>query len=824
VRELIAALGIPIEERPGYEADDVIGSLSRRCGAEGDLRVVIVTGDSDLLQLVDDNVVVVLPGTQRFGEVRLFDRDAVERRYGFGPEYVPDYKALVGDTSDNIPGVPGIGDKTAKALISKFGDIEQIIARSTEVTPTRARNAIEGNIESARRSKRLATIVRDLDVTLDRDRSAVRNYDREAVIDLFRLLEFRSLVNKLPEPDRERATPKAPEVVRPPSQRTMVCTVDELRHLIERMRATGSYAFDVETDSTDPLAARLVGIAIGVSPHEGYYVPLAHQVSDADQLDVDEVRDLLGPVLADPALAGYAHHGKYDIAVLERHGYAVGNLAFDTMIAAYLLNQSSLRLKDLAFTRLGIEMTEITALIGTGRNQLTMDKVDSALAGEYAAGDVEATYELTELLREEISEHNLDALLREIELPLVPVLVELEEVGIAVDAPYLTAFSEEITRRMGELESEIHAVAGREININSTRQLATLLFEELGLPSGRRTKTGYSVDGDMLETIRDRHPVIDLILEYRQLGKLKSTYVDALPQQVNPETGRVHTSYNQTVAATGRLSSTNPNLQNIPIRTEQGRRVRRAFVADRRPEFRLFEDAVLLAADYSQIELRLLAHLSDEPFLIEAFTSLTDIHRATAAIVYGIEPDQVTPDMRRVAKTVNFGVLYGMQAFGLSRDTGLPRAEAQQFITDYWARLPRVRAYFDNIIAFGVAHGYVQSESGRRRFLPDLTSSNGARRLAAERMAINMPIQGGAADIMKVAMNRLSTELRGTTLKAKVLLQVHDELVLEVDRSDLMEAAALVKATMEGAASLKVPVAVELGYGEIWDDMTDLAV
>ena len=824
VRELIEALGIPIEERPSYEADDVIGSLSRRCSADGEIRVVIVTGDSDLLQLVDENVVVVLPGSQRFGELRLFDRAAVEQRYGFGPEHVPDYKALVGDTSDNIPGVPGIGDKTAKALISRFGDIEQIIAHVDEVTPTRARNAIESNVDAARRSKRLATIVRDLDIAIDRDRSAIGNYDREAVIDLFRLLEFRSLVNRLPEAKRERSEPRPEAVARPPSKRTIVRTDEELHRLISRMRETGRYAVDVETDSTDPLAARLVGIAIGVGPAEGYYIPLAHRADDGDQLTLDEVHALLAPVLADPELEAYAHHGKYDIAVLQRHGYTIGDLAFDTMIAGYLLNHTSLRLKDMAFTRLGIEMTEITALIGTGRNQLTMDKVDSAIAGEYAAGDVEATFELTELLSREITEHNLDYLLREIELPLVPVLIDLENVGIAVDVPFLTAFSAEITQRLGELEAEIHAVGGREFNINSTRQLATVLFEELGLPSGRKTKTGYSVDVDLLETIRDRHPIVEMILEYRQLGKLKSTYVDALPLQVNPETGRVHTSFNQTVAATGRLSSTNPNLQNIPIRTEQGRRVRRAFVADRRPEFRLFEDAVLLAADYSQIELRLLAHLSDEPFLIDAFNSRTDIHRATAAIVYGIDPAEVSGEMRRVAKTVNFGVLYGMQAFGLSRDTGLPRAEAQQFISDYWARLPRVRAYFDEILRFGAAHGYVQSESGRRRFLPDLTSSNGARRLAAERMAINMPIQGGAADIMKIAMNHLALALDQRDLKARVLLQVHDELVLEVDRSDLEETAALVRTTMEGAVTLKVPIAAELGCGPNWDDMTELVI
>jgi len=818
VRQLIDALNIPIERRDGYEADDVIGSLAARHSREAGLRVVIVTGDSDLLQLVDDRVKVVLPGSQRFGELRVFDRAAVEQRYGFGARLVADYKALVGDTSDNIPGVPGIGDKTAKALIAQFGTIEAILEHVAEVTPTRARTALEANVEQARQSKHLATIVRDLDVTLDLERSAVGNYDREAMIALLRELEFRTLVVRLPEARPAEAVAK-PVVVRPASTRRMVRTEADLRHVAARLGEAGTYAIDVETDSTDPLTARLVGIALAVSTSESFYVPLAHGTGDETQLVPAVVHETLDPILRDPENRAYAHHGKYDLQVLRRHGYDLGCLADDTMIEAYLLGESKVGLKDLAFTRLGIEMTEITALIGTGRNQLTMDRVASETAGEYACGDVEATYELVETLRPEIEEQGLAPLLDEIELPLVPVLVEMERTGIAVDVGYLETLSEEITGRLGELEREILALAGREMNINSNRQLATLLFEELKLQSGRRTKTGYSVDSDALETLRDKHPIVELILEYRTLGKLRSTYVDALPLQVNSETGRVHTSYNQTVAATGRLSSTNPNLQNIPIRTELGRRVRRAFVADRRPEYRLFDDPVLLSADYSQIELRLLAHISGEPFLIEAFRKEEDVHRATAAIVYGIAPEDVTRDMRAVAKTVNFGVLYGMQAYGLSRDSGLPRADAQRFIDDYWARLPAVKKYFDETLRFGAAHGYVEAPSGRRRYVPDLLSPNGARRLAAERAAMNMPIQGGAADIMKVAMIRLADALRGGALKARLLLQVHDELVLEVDRADLPATTDLVKRTMEGAAELSVPLGVEVGAGENWEEL-----
>jgi DNA polymerase-1 len=827
VRELINALNVPIFEREGYEADDVIGSLARSCATDG-FDVVIVTGDSDLLQLVDDHVIAVLPGARRFGEFRQFDIPAVVDRYGFGPDLVPDYKALVGDTSDNIPGVPGIGEKTAKALISEFGPIESIIEHVDQITPPRAQKALAAHVEEAKFSKHLATIVRDLEVPFSPEEAKVSSYDRNAVIEIFRELEFRNLIGKLPESDsltdEAPAPPNASEapVEREPSVRTLIKSKDDLEHLATRTRATGEYAVDVETTSTDPMSAELVGIAIAVSPTEGYYIPVGH--SEWVNVTSDDVRDIIGPVLGDPLLKGYTHHGKYDLQVLERHGYEIGNIAFDTMVAAYLLGENSLRLKDLAFTRLGIQMTEIEELIGSGRNQLTMNMVSAEQAAEYASGDVEATFSLVEYFRPEIVVNNQQQLLETIELPLIPVLVRMERTGVAIDTDYLQQLSDEITSRFGQIEQEIYQLVGRTFNINSTRQIATLLFEELKLPAGRRTKTGYSVDSDVLENLRDSHPVVGLVLEYRSLGKLKSTYVDALPLQVNPKTGRVHTNYNQTVAATGRLSSVNPNLQNIPIRTELGRRVREAFVADRRPSSRLFDDAILLAADYSQIELRLMAHMSGEPFLVEAFRAGEDIHRATAALVYGVDPENVTADMRRVAKTVNFGLLYGMQAFGLSRDTGLSRADAQRFIDQYWARLPRVRAFFDETLQFGVTNGYVESMSGRRRSAPDLTSSNGQRRMAAERMSINMPLQGSAADIMKIAMLRLDERIKQEKLPAAMILQVHDELVLEVDARSVEEVGRHIRDVMEHAWQLSVPLEADVSVGNNWNDMSPIDV
>ena len=821
VEELTRTMNLPMETLEGYEADDIIGSLSKRCAHELGLHVLIVTGDSDLLQLADDCVDVVLPGRPRFQDLRFFNRDTVIDRYGFAPEFIPDFKALVGDTSDNIPGVPGVGEKTATALITKWGDVEQIIAHAGEITPPRAQKAISAGIDTLRMSKRLATIVRDLDVHADLAHAAVDNYDRDAMVELFRTLEFRSLVAKLPVAQEDAAVAPMPLEERPPSVRTIVNTVADLDRLVARVRETGSLALDVESTALDPMLADLVGIAIAVSATESFYAPVSHD--GWSKVSPELIRSKLQPILNNPEIKIVTHHGKYDIQVLRTAGYQVGKVDFDTMIAAYLLGENSVGLKDLAFTKLGIQMTEISELIGAGKNQLSMNLVDADTAGDYACGDVEATFALMELFAPLLGENDQEALFHEIEMPLIPVLAEMERTGVAIDEEYLHHLSEEIRTRMGGLEREIHELARRPINIGSNKQLATLLFDEFKLTSGRKTKTGFSVDADVLEGIKGEHPIVEKILEFKSLTKLESTYVSSLPSQVNPRTGRIHTSYNQTIAATGRLSSVNPNLQNIPIRTELGRRVRRAFIADHRPDRELFADAVFVSADYSQIELRLMAHLSGEPFLVDSFKTGADIHRATASLVYGVSQEEVTPDMRRVAKTVNFGLLYGMQAFGLSRDSGLSRADAQKFIDQYWARLPNVKRFFDETINFGVKHGYVETLHKRRRAVSDLTSTNGMRRMSAERVAMNMPVQGTAADIMKIAMLRLAESLNDSGRKAKLLLQVHDELVLEVDRPDVPAVAKIVRDAMEGAQELSVPLLVEIAAGPNWDEMTELS-
>ena len=815
---VLEALNIPIYTKEGFEADDVIGTIARQ-GNDEHMKVLIVTGDSDLLQLVDGEVQIILPGRQRFGDYRVYDRSAVIDRYDFDPERIPEYKALVGDTSDNIPGVPGIGAKTATALIQRYPSLEAMHEHVNEITPTRARNSFGENYEQALAGRTLATIVRDVELDVDLDACLLKDFDRAGVIDLFRELEFRTLVPKLPETQEDEAP--APLQIAEPT-RTVIGSQSQLNDLVNEMASSTAIAFDVETTDTDSMRAELVGIALATSPERSYYIPVNHIDLD-DRIEDIELRKALDPIFSGRKPEIYAHNGKYDALVIEQAGFARPHISFDSMIAAYLLGDSSVGLKQLAFTRLGIEMTEITELIGRGRSQITMDQTKVTDAAEYACGDVEATYLLTEQLKPELEKRDQLDLLDSIELPLVDVLIDMEETGIAVDVEFLEQLSRQLASQIGELEAEIYELAGEEFNINSTRQLGKILFEDLGLPTGRRTKTGFSVSQDVLEGLRESHAIVGAILEYRQLLKLKSTYVDALPSQVNPRTGRVHTSYNQTIAATGRLSSTDPNLQNIPVRTGIGRSVRRAFIADNRPDRRPWEDeAVFLSADYSQIELRLMAHLSQDETLLKAFRDGQDIHSATAADVFGVDLIDVTSDMRRVAKTVNFGIMYGMQAFGLSRDTGMSRSEAQQFIDRYMARLPGVREFLERTKQEAASNGFVQSMFGRRRYLPEITSSNYNVRLGAERMAINMPLQGSAADIMKIAMIRVHQALKDHEFRGRILLQVHDELLFELPRVEVETLAPLVKEIMENVIQLSVPLGVEESVGSNWDQLEPL--
>ncbi|HEY64786.1 MAG TPA: DNA polymerase I [Caldilineae bacterium] len=838
IREILQAFSIPIFEIEGYEADDLLGTLARQ--AEGqEVKTTICSGDRDLFQLIDEYILVrYTPGGPRPKTI-IYDAEAVRRRYHLDPSQLVDLKALIGDKSDNIPGIPGIGEKTATQLLKQYGTLEGIYEHLDEIPRKRVREALIQYRDQAFLSKQLATVITDLPVKLDLEKCHVSDFDRDRVLALFRELEFRSLVSRLPESTRPTTTNSATQLplftvglskgdrATPPGDTVLVVTTREsLDQVIASLREASLFAFDVETTSTDAMRAQLVGLAVAWGKGQAAYIPIGHQPDldgSKDQLPWDMVRDALAPIFADRRQLKVAHNANYDITILRRYGLHVEGVDWDTMIAEWLLNPASrnLGLKSVAFTRLGVTMTEITELIGKGKAQITMDAVPVAEVATYAAADVDVTLRLVELQRPELEEKGLFPLFREVEMPLVPVLVDMEMTGVALDVDLLREMSRELGERLATLQEQIFEWVGYRFNLNSTQQLSDALFGKLALPTAglRKTASGhYSTAAGVLESLRGQHPVIDLILEHRRLEKLRSTYIDALPQMVNPETGRLHTSYNQTGTETGRISSSNPNLQNIPIRTEEGRRIRKAFVAA--PGW------LLLAADYSQVELRILAHVSQDPTMLEAFRRGEDIHASTAAKVYGIPIEAVTPEQRRVAKAVNFGLMYGQSAYGLAQQTGMDQDRAVQFIEAYFKTYPKVKEYLDRTRRQAAEHGYVETLLGRRRYFPELQRPSVSRnvRMAAERAAINAPIQGTAADIIKIAMIRLHRALCERGMRSRMILQVHDELVLECPEEELAEAAALVKEKMENAFQLDAPLKVDLEAGPNWYDLQPVEV
>ena len=813
VRQMVEAFGMPVFELDGYEADDVIGGLSRQAAQQG-IDTVIVTGDADAMQLVSPRVRVFYPKPGgSFSDAVLYDSEKVSEKYGVKPEHIADYKALVGDKSDNIPGVTGIGGKTAVTLINQFGSVDNIYARIDEVTPPKLQERLRQNEDIARQSKKLATIVTELPIELGLDAAGTGNFDRQRVTELFRELEFASLLPRLSEIEK---APEAGVVAvgeqQPQLDYHIVCTQQELDTLIARLEKAGAFAFDTETTGLNTLLAQPVGISISPAAGESYYVPVGHIGLEAiQQLPLEQVIARLKPVFGDEKTAKTAQNGKYDIEIMLGQGVAVKNLAFDTMIAAYLLGEKSLGLKALAFSRLGIEMTPISGLIGSGSKQICMSHVEIERAGDYACADADMTWRLAVMFEKELKEQGFWKLFEEVEMPLLPVLVDMEMNGIALNTELLHKMSRRMGQRLLELESEIYENAGHRFNINSPRQLGPVLFEELKLPSAGKTKSGYSTGAPVLDGLRGVHPIIEPIIEYRMLSKLRSTYVDALPALVNPKTGRLHTSFNQTRTSTGRLSSSDPNLQNIPVRGEQGREIRQAFIAP--------PGCYLLSADYSQIDLRVLAHLSQDAALLETFHRDGDIHTDTAARLLGVDRDRVTPDMRRLAKTVNFGVIYGMSSYGLEQATELSREEAEQFIKSYFEKYPGVKQYLEDTKKKARQTGCVETLLGRRRAIPEINSSNRNLREAAERMAINMPVQGTSADIIKVAMVRLAKDMKELKLKSKLLLQVHDELIFEVPEDELEQMKQLAPEVMSTALELSLPVKVDVKTGENWGQM-----
>jgi DNA polymerase-1 len=835
IRQVVEALDMPIFEAEGFEADDVLGTLVQQA-EEQNAEVLIVTGDMDLLQLVDEHT-RVLTSRWRFSDTVIYDVEGVERRYdGLPPSRLAEYKALMGDKSDNIPGVYGVGEKTATKLLKRYDSLEEVYEHLEEIA-TRFRNRLEEGKEEAFLSRRLATIVRDVPVELDLEACRVRTFDYDRVIELFRELEFRSLLDRLPKPKHggpagvphqlsmfgEEPARSESAAAEEAADYEIVADEEALRRLVARLKDAPALTIDTETTAVDPMEAALVGIALTDTAERGYYVPVDAPAADP-QLPLETALEALTPLLSDPGLAKYGHNIKYDLTVLERSGAEVAGLAFDTMIAEWLINPSSnnLGLKDLAWARLKKQMTPITDLIGTGKDQLTMREIPVKQAAPYACADVDMTHRLVDVLKPELEEKQLWSLFTDVEMPLVPVLSAMERAGVGFDAEQMERMSEDLAARLHELEAQIYDLVGYKLNVNSTQQLSDALFKTLGLPSQgvRRTKTGhYSTAAGVLERLRDKHEVVDLILEHRELSKLKSTYVDALPEMVNPDTGRMHTSYNQTGTVTGRISSSDPNLQNIPIRTELGRHVRRAFVAD--------EGCQLLAADYSQVELRVMAHISGDEGLLGAFERGEDVHARTAAEILDVPLDEVTSKQRRLAKSVNFGLSYGQTAYGLSRATGLTQPEAEEFIETYFERFPKVREYIDSTKALAKRQGYVETLLGRRRYFPELQPGSKASyraRQAAERMAINAPIQGTAADIIKIAMIRLHRALQERGLETRIILQVHDELIVEAPDCEVEVVAPLVCRIMEAAFELKVPLTVDLKIGRNWEEMEPMSV
>jgi DNA polymerase-1 len=827
--ELIEAFNIPVFREPGFEADDALGTLAREAEEQG-IDTFVVSLDSDMIQLVGPHVrLFMLRPYQR--DTVTYDEQAVRERYGFEPHQMADFKGLKGDVSDNIPGVPGIGEKTAVKLIQEFGSLEGVYEHIDEVQPDKVRDLLRTHEGQARHSKQMATIRTDVPVTLDLKAAARKRFDRQKVLDIFRELEFRSLIPRIPQSgvEAEAEAQPCPEAVGPEVDYRTIFTEDDLRSLAQRLTAARAFTIDTETDDILPMRAPLVGMSFSPAPGEAYYIPVGHQpaLGQPEQLPLSIVLTHVGPLLEDVALAKTAHNGKFDMVVLANHGGHVRNLTFDTMIAAYLLGEGggaagaspvaggSLSLKWLVSKRLGIEMTPITDLIGkAGAKQLLMSAVPIEQVSCYACADADLAGRLREILERDLKQHNLWKLFDEVEMPLVPVLARMEMTGVALDVDVLRELSQQLSGQVVAVEKEVYDSVGHEFTIGSPQQLSAVLFEELHLPKSRRGKQGYSTDAQVLEALRGAHPVVDLILQYRQLTKLKSTYIDTLPALVNPKTNRVHTSFNQTVAATGRLSSNDPNLQNIPVRSELGGQVRAAFIArDVGPE------PLLLGADYSQVELRILAHLSRDPRLIQSFREDIDIHAATASEVFGVSLDEVTSEMRRRAKVFNFGVLYGLTGFGLSQREGISREEAQNFINTYFERYPRVKEWRDKTVAETRALGYAETIMGRRRYVPEINANNPMVRAAAERIAINMPVQGTASDIIKVAMNRIDAELTERGLRAKMLLQVHDELIFEGPSAEMDGLREMVLRVMPASFDLDVPLKVDVKVGKNWGEI-----
>ncbi len=860
LKEILETMGVPVFEYEGFEADDLIGTLSKQATEQG-INTLILTGDADQLQLVDEKTSLLM--YTGFGDMRTYDPAGVADKYdGLGPEYVAEIKALEGDSSDNIPGVPGVGKKAARAVLTKLGHFPSLFSQLEEVEnieglrgAKRAMNLLEEYRETAATALVLTTIVRDVPVEFSEPDSKFGDFDREIVIKKLMEYEMRLIANRLPKagaesqartaaPDLEAApgwepneAPAVtasgqmdmmgegepvvaltdPEPPKPHGEYEIVTDMAGLNSMIDALQAKGEFAFDTETTGLNSMTSGLVGLSFSIKSEHAWYVAVGH--NEGDQVPFEEGLAALRPLFEDESIKKIAHNANFDMMVLATAGITLKNLTFDTMIAAALCGRRAIGLKQLTLELFQAEMTEIKTLIGVGKKQITMAAVPIELAGPYAAADADFTWRLYEHFEPEIDEHEARYVNEEIELPLLPVIIEMQRNGMMIDKTALAKMSEQLGADIEQIKQAATAIiGGRELNLASNQQVAALLIDELGAPKTRKTKTGYSMDANALEKIRETtglddriYQIADGVLKFRELSKLKSTYVDALPELVNPQTGRVHTSFNQVGSATGRLSSNDPNVQNIPVRTEVGRRVRKAFISDAANGWQF------LAADYSQIELRILAHLSQEPGLLEAFHKGEDIHAATARAMYGVE--EVDAGQRRIAKILNFGVIYGLGPVGVARQTDLTRQQGQEFIDLYFGKYPGIRDYIEEVKQSARDTGYAQTITGRRRYLADINAGHPGHRAAAERVSVNMPIQGTAADVIKLAMVNISNEMKTQKMQSKMSIQVHDELIFEIAPGELMEMQMMVTSMMPSAMDLDVPLLVEAKTGPTWGDM-----
>jgi DNA polymerase-1 len=801
IKRLITALGVPYMEIPGYEADDIIGTLATWASDQG-ADVVMISGDKDLLQLVS-------PKVHMWDSMKdeVFGPEEVEKRFGVSASQVVEVMGLAGDSSDNIPGVPGIGPKTAQRLIKEFGSIENLLAGLDKVSKERERKRLEAHSEQAIMSRALATIKCDIPLDKDWQDFELGEADRGDLVNLYRDLEFKKLLQEL----EELQIGVAPEEIRRDYQ--LITTTDGLEPILSQIRQSRKVAFSVMSSDEGSFGSDLVGLALAWGLGHGCYLPLSHlSESHYASLDQSEVMRLLAPILSDPRVQKVIHNSKQAWIILNSLDVELSGLQFDTMLAAYVLDPGKRvqNLEVLAREHLDVSLLALEDLVGTGKKRRSIASVPLEQVSSYAGDQAVFALQLADILDEKIKAANQATLFNDIELPLVKVLARMEIKGVKVDVERLDLLAKGFSERLEVSTEKIYHMAGEPFNVNSPQQLGRILFDKLGLPMGKKTKTGYSTSMEVLSSLAPHHPLPGEVLNYRSLMKMKNTYVDALPRMVNPHTGRIHTSYNQTATVTGRLSSSEPNLQNIPVRTEEGREIRRAFVAD--------SGNLLISADYSQIELRILAHYSGDEALLEAFSEGEDIHLRTAAEIFGVQTDAVSAEMRRQAKAINFGIIYGMSSFRLAKDLGIPQKTGHEIIERYFERYQGVRSYVEEMPRTGREQGFVATLFNRKRFLPDLNSRNRNIRQFAERTAINTPIQGSAADIIKLAMIRIDAELEKRSLPARMIMQVHDELVFEVEVGEAQEVAHLVQYEMESVASLAVPLVVEAGIGANWDE------